>query len=187
MKKPRVQTQMSDEAVKARTGRVWAEWFEVLDKAGAKKWDHKTITAFLRREQGVGRWWNQMVTVGYERVRGLRAVNQKSSGEFAVSGSRTVGVPVGEAFGAWIDEKRRAKWLGKTAMEITTATKNKSLRALWDGRTRLSVMFYAKGTARCQVTIDHMKLTSAKDAAKMKNYWFEALNRLVTHLSPNAS
>jgi hypothetical protein len=41
MKKPRAQTQMSDEAVKARTGKVWAEWFEILDKAGATKWQHQ--------------------------------------------------------------------------------------------------------------------------------------------------
>jgi hypothetical protein len=48
MKKPRTQKRMSDEAVKARTGKVWAEWFEILDQAGAKsrhtspirtKWD----------------------------------------------------------------------------------------------------------------------------------------------------
>ena len=28
---------MSDEAVKAKTGKSWKEWFALLDKAGAKK------------------------------------------------------------------------------------------------------------------------------------------------------
>jgi hypothetical protein len=183
MKKPRVQKQMSDEAVKTKTGKTWSEWFGVLDRAGAKKWNHKEITAYLRDEQAVGRWWNQIVAVGYERARGLRAMNQKSSGDFAASGSRTLNAPIGDAYDAWADETTRAKWLGGAKMEISTATKDKSLRAAWDGgKSRFSVMFYEKAGGRCQVTIDHMKLTTAKDVAKMKTYWFAALNRLESHL-----
>ena len=31
---------MSDEAVKAKTGKTWKQWFAILDKAGAKQMTH---------------------------------------------------------------------------------------------------------------------------------------------------
>ncbi len=70
-------------------------------------------------------------------------------------------------------------------MEITTATKDKSIRAKWDGGTsRVSILFYGKGPQKSQVTVDHMKLASTEGCAKMKAYWFEALNRLEARLNP---
>ena len=184
MKKPRTQKQMSDDAVKERTGKIWAEWFEILDQAGARKWDHKAITAFLHQE-GVGPWWGQMIAVPYEHARGIREKFQKCDGEFAASGSRTLNVPIGKLYEAWTDEKLRNRWLPGAKMEITTATPNKSLRAKWDdGKSRLSVNFYAKGAGKTQAAVDHMKLSSSKECAKMKTYWFEALNRLESQLTP---
>ena len=188
MKKPRVQKQMSDEAVKARTGKVWSEWFEILDKAGAKKWTHQEISAYLSEKRKVGPWWTQMVAVPYEHSRGLREKFQKCSGEFAASGSRTVNVPVSHLYNAWADDELRKRWLPDAKIEITTASKNKSLRAKWDsGKSRLSVNFYAKGAGKSQAAVDHMKLADSKECAKMKMYWFEALNRLEAHLKPNNS
>ena len=37
MAKPKVPPRMTDEAVKAKTGKTWAEWFVLLDKAGARR------------------------------------------------------------------------------------------------------------------------------------------------------
>jgi len=179
MKKPRETKRSSDAAVKARTGKVWAEWFRILDKAGAKKWRHQEITAHLAATEKAGPWWNQMIAVAYEHERGLREKFQKCDGEFSTSGSRTLSVSMKKAYSAWTDEKLRRRWLDGAEIEITTATPGKSIRAKWDGGTsRLSVNFYSKGAAKVQVAVDHMKLASSKDCAKMKGYWFEALNRL---------
>ena len=183
MKKPREAKRMSDGAVKERTGKVWAEWFKILDKAGAKKWQHQEISAYLGEKKKVGPWWGQMVAVAYEHERGIREKFQKCDGEFATSGSRTLNVPIAEAYEAWANEKLRRSWLEHAELEITTATASKSLRGKWDGGdSRLSVNFYGKGAAKCQVTVDHMKLSSSKECAKMKGYWFEALNRLQSRL-----
>ncbi|MFZ0883775.1 MAG: hypothetical protein WAN14_10285, partial [Candidatus Acidiferrales bacterium] len=104
---------------------------------------------------------------------------QKCDGEFAASGSRTLNVPMTKLYESWTDEKLRRRWLPDAKLEITTATPNKSLRAKWDGgASRLSVNFYAKGAGKSQAAVDHMKLASSKQCAKMKAYWFEALNRL---------
>jgi hypothetical protein len=188
MRKPRTQKQMSDEAVKERTGKIWSEWFEILDNAGAKQWQHQEISAYLAKTHKVGPWWAQMVAVPYERARGLREKFQKCSGEFAASGSRTLNVPMTKLYEAWTDEKQRRRWLPGAKMEITTATRNKSLRAKWDGgESRLSVNFYSKGAGKSQAAVDHMKLQSSQECAKMKTYWFEALNRLESQLTPKNS
>ena len=73
---------MSDAAIKAKTGRDWAEWFAALDRAGAAKCDHAGIATIAREDLGAGSWYGQMVAVSYERVRGIRAANQKCDGEF---------------------------------------------------------------------------------------------------------
>lgn len=177
MKRPRETKRSSDEAVKARTGKGWAEWFKILDKAGAKKWPHKEIAAYLGHEQNVGPWWGQMVAVAYEHERGLRDKFQKCTGEYSTSGSRTMAVPMERAFAAWTDEKLRKRWLPDGKLEITTATPGKWVRGKW-GESRLSVGFYGKGAAKTQVAVDHGKLPSSRECAKMKTYWFTALNRL---------
>ena len=182
-KNPRESKRMSDHAVKQRTGKTWAEWFKILDKAGAKKWQHKEISAYLGEKQNVGPWWGQMVAVAYEHERGIREKFQKCDGEFAASGSRTLNVPLSRAYNAWVHEKLRRAWLGGSELEITTATASKSIRGKWDGgSSRLSVNFYGKGVEKCQVAVDHMKLSSSQECARMKRFWFEALNRLQNRL-----
>jgi len=89
MKKPRETKRSSDEAVKEKTGKIWAEWFQILDQVGAKKWPHQEIAAYLLKEK-VSPWWCQMVAVGYEHARGIRQKFQKCDGEFSTSGSRTL-------------------------------------------------------------------------------------------------
>src|SRR5262245_39510968 len=73
---------MSDAAVKEKTGRTWAGWVATLDRAGAHEWPHAKIAQYLSKECAVPPWWSQMVTVGYERIKGLRAVGQRRDGAF---------------------------------------------------------------------------------------------------------
>ena len=86
--------------------------------------------------------------------------------------------PMAKAYAAWRDEKMRSRWLPDGKMEITSATPGKYVRAKWDGDSRLSVGFYSKGSEKTQVAVDHGKLPNSKECARMKAYWFEALNRL---------
>ncbi len=41
-----LESQISNEAVKARTGKNRDEWFKILDESGAKKKTHELIVAF---------------------------------------------------------------------------------------------------------------------------------------------
>ena len=169
---------MSDEAAKAKTGKTWNEWFTILDKAGGKKMTHKEIVKYLSGEQGVGPWWQQMVTAAYEQRSGLRAEHQKPDG-YEISVSRTVKAPLTTLYKAFGNEKRRKQWLPEEGLVERTATANKSMRVTWnDRKTILSISFLPKGEATSQIVVQHGKLPDAKAAAKMKKYWAEALDRL---------
>jgi uncharacterized protein YndB with AHSA1/START domain len=171
-----MKTPTSDEAVKRATGKDWAEWLKVLDKEGAKKMGHREIVEVVSRKYGVGPWWQQMVTVGYERARGLRDVHQTATG-FVANASRTIAAPVEELSAAWSDGRRRAKWLGVKAEVRKTASK-KSLRFDWPDGTQVMVTFDAKGDAKSVVTIEHSKLAGVKDVAARKAFWSETLAKL---------
>src|SRR5512134_2277217 len=93
---------MSDEAVRAKTGRIWPEWFAILDAAGAQQMTHQQIVAYLHNEHGVGPWWQQMVTVTYEQARGMRAKHQMPDG-YQVSVSKTIAAPAAALYELCID------------------------------------------------------------------------------------
>jgi len=66
--------------VKKATGCDWTKWVFVLDKAGGKEMSHPELVAHIREKYKTPGWWTQMVAVGYERIRGLRAQGQMRSG-----------------------------------------------------------------------------------------------------------
>lgn len=181
MSKPAVSTKtagISDEAVKAKTGRTWAQWCRLLDKAGATKMTHKDIAGMVGEKFGVGPWWRQMVTVGYEQARGMRVAHETPRG-FQVSASKTLGVPVDALYRAWKNPRSRSRWLPERDFTVRKATANKSIRIAWgDGETSVEVNFYAKGDAKSQVTVQHSKLPGATAVARMKKFWSTALGEL---------
>jgi hypothetical protein len=170
---------ISDEAVRAKTGRVWKQWFSILDAAGAAKMAHGDIARLLaKRYPAIGGWWQQMVTVTYEQARGLRARHQRPEG-YAVSGSRTISASAGALYRAFSDPGTRRRWLRESRLTVRQATPRKSVRLTWaDGKTIVEVNFYPQGPDRCQVVVDHRKLGDARAAARMKRYWARSLDSL---------
>jgi len=169
---------MSDEAVKAKTGKNWKQWFAVIDKAGGKKLSHQEIVKYLNTEHAVGPWWRQMVTVTYEQARGLRDMHQKPGG-YEISVSRTVNVPISMLYHAFANDKARNAWLAEDGLAVRKATTNKSMRVTWnDVKTSLEINFYPKDDDKSQVVVQHSKLPNAKAAATMKTFWGKALDRL---------
>jgi hypothetical protein len=173
---------IGDETVRAKTGKAWGEWLATLDAAGARTMEHGEIAALLHEKFGVPGWWTQMVTVGYEQLIGKRVPRQKADG-FAASASKTLNVSATTAFKAFNDPRKRASWL-TDELTIRKATAPKSLRITCaDGKTHLDVDIYAKGGNKAQVTLQHTKLATAREAARMKKYWGDALKRLEATLT----
>ena len=63
---------ISDDAVQAKTDKVWRDWFRILDKFGVKEKGHTQAARYLRDKHGLSDWWAQAVTIRYEWERGLR-------------------------------------------------------------------------------------------------------------------
>lgn len=175
------------------TGKPWT-WLRTLDKAGAMEMPHKDIATLLHHNHGVGSWWCQMVTVGYEQARGMRFKHQVASG-FSGNASRTIRATMKATFTAWTDEQVRAKWLPDAPMVIRKATPGKRIRLTWThapargrGPTRDSIMevnFWDKsavGQTKTLVQLHEAKLCSPADVRKSKAFSGEALDRLRTVL-----
>lgn len=169
---------ISDRVVSAKTGRTWEEWVRLLDARGARSMIHGDIATYLNLEHGVPGWWAQTVTVGYERIRGLRDIGQRRSGEYEASKSKTLPLPLGELFRAFTVTRTRERWLPGVKWTVRTAIADKSIRVTWEDGTSVELYFAAKGPQKSQVSIQHRKLGTKAQAAKAKAYWGERLEGL---------
>ena len=121
---------MSDAAVRKQTGRDWAGWVKLLDAANAAEKPHREIARDVS-SLGAPSWWAQMIAVGYERIRGLRAKGQRRDGGYEAHKSKTYRVPVERLFKAFVDAKQRAKWL-PVKITVRRSSANKTMRIVWD-------------------------------------------------------
>lgn len=174
---------MSDEAVRAKTGCTWEKWVRSLDAHGAASWPHREIAAFVHEKYKMSSWWSQTVTVGYERIKGLREIGQRRSGGYEATKSKTLPVPVAVLYRAFRDARTRRQWLPGVELTVRKATVDRSLRITWDDGTSVEVGFAAKGEAKSQVQVQHTKLAGKADAAARKAFWAERLGALAAYLA----
>jgi hypothetical protein len=168
---------MTDEAIKAKTGKDWAQWFKALDKAGAAKLDHKAIAEIARDQLGAGRWYGQMVAVSYEWARGIRVAGQKCDGQFSVSATKVLPVPLPRLF--QIATAKQAEWFPKGSWAETSRTTDKYWRGKWKKDARVSISFAAKGE-KASIAIECSQLADSDAVEKERAAWKKALAKLET-------
>lgn len=169
---------MSDAAIRQGTGCTWERWVKSLDYHGAGKMSHREIAKLVSEKYNVASWWAQSVTVGYERIKGLRARGQRRDGTYEVSKSRTFNVPAETLFNAWADARRRKRWLGDAGLKIRTATAPKSMRITWTDGSIIAVGFYPKSEGKSSVAVQHTKLPDRSTRDSLKAYWTGRLELL---------
>ena len=169
---------MSDVKVAEKTGRTWREWTKVLDAAKASAMPHREIADLVHGTHGVPGWWAQTVTVGYERIKGLRDRGQRRGGSYEASKSRTYAVPVDTLFDAFADDATRRRWIGEPKATVRTASKPKSLRLQWPDGSIVAVWLTAKGAAKSAVAVTQTKLPDKSAAKQAASEWSERLDAL---------
>src|SRR5688572_17896987 len=112
----------SDETVHKATGKKWAEWVAKLDAIDGTKKSHRDLAVYVA-SLGTPSWWTQTVVVGYERIRGMRAIGQRLGGSWEASKSRTFNVPVSKLFAAFSNARQRARWLPGVKLTVRGARK----------------------------------------------------------------
>jgi uncharacterized protein YndB with AHSA1/START domain len=172
---------MTDAAVQAKTGCNWERWVVALDSVKAHTWPHRAIAEYVHEKYKIPGWWAQTVTVGYERIHGLREIGQRRSGAYEASKSKTFGVPLSRLYRAFSDKRTRSRWLDGVEFAIRKATPNRSMRVTWGDGTSVELWFTAKDPSKAQVAVAHRKLPGREAASQMKAYWEERLETL-SHL-----
>jgi hypothetical protein len=173
----------SDATIKAKTGCTWESWVRALDYHGAGEMSHRDIATLVNKKYKIDGWWSQSVTVGYERIKGLRARGQRRDGTYEASKSRTFDVPVDTLFEAWADAKVRRRWLDGESVKVRTATAPKSMRLGWSDGSIIAIGFQAKGKSKSSVAVQHTKLPDRETADRLKKYWSDRLSALGEALS----
>ncbi|HUQ19750.1 MAG TPA: hypothetical protein VM099_09075 [Gemmatimonadaceae bacterium] len=169
---------MSDAVIKEKTGCTWARWIKALDYHGAETMSHREIADLVSKTYKVPSWWTQTVTVGYERIKGLRARGQRRDGTYEATKSRTFNVPVEKLYHSWADSKKRKRWLGNATIRVRTATAPKSIRFGMEDGSIVAVGFYPKGKDKSSVAVQHPKLPDRETANRVKQLWSERLEAL---------
>lgn len=169
---------MSDESLKAKTGCGWEKWVHSLDYANAQAWPHREIARYVRETYKVPSWWAQTITVGYERVRGLRERGQVRGGSYRVQKSRTFDAGVGALYRATREPRLRAKWIPGVKLVLRSSTVGKVVRFIWSDGSSVEVRFTSKGRGRATLEIEHSRLPSKEEAELVRASWSARLDRL---------
>jgi hypothetical protein len=169
--------------VQRATGRDRDAWFALLDEWGATGRPYREIADWLTGEHDLSKWWAQKLIVEYEQARGVRPPGVRRDGTFEVTASKTVAVPVERLFDAFVDTRRRRKWLTDGRMSLRVSQPGRSARFGWeDGSTLVSVEFAGKGPTKATVAVAHQKLPDADEAEVTKARWKERLADLKSFL-----
>lgn len=171
------------DGVRRATGRDRDGWFALLDAWGAPGRPYREISDWLIDEHDVSRWWAQKLIVEYEQARGLRPPGVRRDGTFEVSASKTAAVPVELLFDAFINARKRKKWLTDGRMSLRASQPDRSARFIWeDGATRVNVGFIDKGPSKSTVAVAHERLPDADEATTTKAMWKKRLAELKSFL-----
>jgi uncharacterized protein YndB with AHSA1/START domain len=200
-------TNIKDDAVVRATGHPPAHWFRLLDRWKGGEKGHTAMARWLREEQGLSAWWCQMVTVMYERARGLRKVHERPTG-YSIDVSRVVRTTARKAFDAMATPAGQSTWFTSRATidlrvggryenadgdsgEFLKVERPKRLRFTWGNRRHApgSVVDYVVTPledGRVRIGLTHSKLTREKDAKDLKAAWGGALDLLRARLEAAA-
>lgn len=171
---------MSEDAVHAKTGRTWREWVALLDAAKCAEKPHREIAQYVA-SLGTPDWWSQTVTVGYERIRGLRAIGQRRGGGYEAGKSRTFAVPVSTLYKAFSTARLRARWL-PDEVEVRSSSANKRMRLRMADDTVVEITFTEKTPEKSSVAITHTKLPDRAAVDEKKAWWGERFDALAQML-----
>jgi hypothetical protein len=176
--------EMSEERIRAATGRGWDEWCDDIEAwlagAGATgPGDHPAIAAYVQHQRGIDAWWAQSITVGFERITGRRVRHQRRDGSFEVSASRTARLDADLLRSMLLDDTERADLFPPHETTLRSRPSAKALRIGMPEGLALFTLVPGKD-GRVRVTVAHSALPSAPAAAAWREYWQEWLAALAS-------
>lgn len=173
----------SDAVIRENTGHSWNEWVALIDAGPGPEAGHTAIAAWVVEEHGVGGWWAQGVTVGYERITGLRLPGQMKDGTFTVAKTKKLDLDGMEFREILNDDDARAALLpglsSTTRSKPTTKAPKFSIADAVSGEDLGILQFrMEEASSGCKLVVTHEKLPDVQSAETWKQYWADWLEDL---------
>jgi hypothetical protein len=169
------QPEWTDEVIRTNTGKSWNEWCDVIEAWPGHTDGHTAIARYILDTTDLNGWWSQGVTVGYERITGLRLPHQMADGTFTASKSRTMEVDVTALRELLVSDDARVDLFGGVETELRSRSNAKALRLAVGPGIALFAFDSAKD-GRTKLTVSHEKLPTYDDVEHWKFYWSEWLD-----------
>ncbi|WP_277213735.1 DUF4287 domain-containing protein [Isoptericola croceus] len=175
----------SDATIKKNTGHGWDEWVSIIDDGPGRSAGHTEIAAWVAEHHDVSGWWAQSVTVGYERITGIRLPGQMPDGTFTVSRSRTLDVDPETVRALLLDDGDRAALVPGLTLTLRSRPGVKQPRfsvaevGAQDPAEHGVLMVSTDPVGqRTRMTLTHERLASPAAAEHWRGYWGEWLAAL---------
>lgn len=172
--------EMSDETMRARTGRGHNEWADIIEAWDGDCTDHAAVAKYLHSNfDELDGWWSQGVTVSYERITGQRLPFQRADGSFACSKSRTVTIDADVLRKMLLSSEHRPDLFPGEPTELLSKPTTKVLRiAIGPGKAAALFTIADVGDGRAKVTVEHEKLPTYDSVEEWKFFWSEWLDAI---------
>ena len=191
-------------SVEKHTDKGWAEWLKILDRAGAKNWINKEITAHLAKKHKLSPWWAQIVATGYLIAIGKKIDGVNDRGERSLTATRTMNLsqkkmwaflesPEGQA--VWLKPLSDFEFKPKCSFETLDGyfgevrTVKAPLRARltwqepeWDKPTVLQLYVAPRAGERCLLVFMHEKILDGRTQETLRAHWKNALEAVANAL-----
>lgn len=169
--------EVSDQSVLDATGKGWDDWCDTIDAWPGHAEGHKAIAAYLQTTPGLDGWWAQTVTVGWERITGIRLPYQRADGTFTAGKSKTLSISSDALRTMLLDKDRRDDLFPDQKTMLKSKATAKAIRiAIGPGIAQFSLS--DAGDGRTKVAIQHEKLSTFDDVEEWKFYWTDWLDAL---------
>lgn len=172
---------VDDVRVTAETGRSWDDWTDLILAGPGQDAGHTEIAAWLREQHGVDPWWAQSVTVGFERITGLRLPGQMPDGSFTLSRSRTIDGNASVIRDTWEDDDSRDAMLpGLTTARLSRPGVKVPRYVARDAEGEIGVvsMTLDEVKGRVKIVLTHERLAEPADVESWKAFWENWLDDL---------
>jgi hypothetical protein len=171
--------EMSDAAVRNATGHGWDHWCDTIESWPGHQEGHTAIARHLEATTDLDGWWSQSVTVGYERITGLRLPYQRADGTFTAGRSRTITADAGALRSMLIDDDHRSDLFPGWTTALRSKPGAKAIRVeIGPGVATIGITDVGGG--RVKVTVGHDRLPHYDLVEEWKFFWGDWLEALDT-------
>lgn len=181
------------ESVFKHTGKHWAQWIPLLEKAGARTWSYQEIVAHLKKRHKLSPWWQHGVALGFEIATNRREVGQDAKGKYMVTATCALPHSVQAVWDVLMSDAGQKVWLNPMYTlelepkspfetndgffgEVRTLKVARRLRLAWqdpqwDFTTVLEVHLVPRPGKKAILVFNHTGLDSEQTKARMKIRW----------------